>query len=154
MNHLTQKEDIVSEINTLPLDDRHESLRIAGVVGEAADVAYQARVRAALARLEPRTTDEVIVRRRESGINVHRWIALRRSARVSASPEEFQTFARVLGVSARWLAIGAGTPEQPPTGWSAFGEHADQAATPLEFSDTLGHDLLPLWERPRVEVLT
>lgn len=33
----------------------------------------------------------------------------------------------------------------PPEGWFAFGTHLDER---VELSKELGHDLLPLWERP------
>lgn len=40
------------------------------------------------------------------------------------------------------------TYQEPPEGWFAFGTHVDDPR-PLEFSEEVGEDLLPLWERPR-----
>jgi hypothetical protein len=40
------------------------------------------------------------------------------------------------------------TYQEPPEGWFTFGTHVDDPR-PLEFSEEVGEDLLPLWERPR-----
>ena len=40
------------------------------------------------------------------------------------------------------------TYREPPEGWYTFGHHADQPFDPLEFSEEVGEDGLPLWERP------
>lgn len=36
---------------------------------------------------------------------------------------------------------------EPPEGWFPFGMHVDEPV-PLEFSEEVGEDGLPLWERP------
>lgn len=35
-----------------------------------------------------------------------------------------------------------------PEGWYTFGTHVDQPDVRLEFSDEVGEDGLPWWERP------
>lgn len=141
--------------NTNTLSDSDELQRFTRIAQDAADAAFRVRVRNAVTlRIDQLGSDEMIRIRREAGIDVHRWIALRRSTRNASSPEEFQVFAGVLGVSARWLAIGMGTPavfEHPPAGWETFGSHVDRPDVELEFSTRVGpEDGLPLWERPRL----
>lgn len=129
--------------------------RSMAIAQEAADKAYRARVSAAILSLDgERYMEELVQRRADAGIDVHRWFALRASTRSAASPEEFQAFARVLRVSPRWLAIGFGDRldgiggfQEPPVGWETFGSHVDRPDEALEFSAELDEVGEPLWER-------
>lgn len=124
--------------------------RITQVVQHAADLAYRARIdRAIERRFGAGDLAALTKARREAGITEERWIALNQSTRQAASPGEFQAFARVLSVSPRWLSIGSGWIDEPPTGWFPFGSHVDRPdVNQLEFSKELDDGLMPLWERP------
>jgi hypothetical protein len=37
---------------------------------------------------------------------------------------------------------------EPPPGWYSFGTHVDDHSVVLEFSEDVGEDGLPFWERP------
>lgn len=151
--------------NTTTLDANVlEGERITQVIHAAADLAFQGRVRKAIrdlkAHLGAHADQKLVERRKQSGIEPRRWIALRLSTRNAHSPSEFQLLASVLGVSARWLATGErdaanSNPTRslvlPPAGWSFMGTHLDTTG-PLEFSTELDDTGLPLWERPVQEV--
>lgn len=136
--------------NTL-FDEAHGE-RIRRLVQDAFDAAFRARVqRAVTDRIHEAGMDALVRRQRAAGIDRDRWMLLTRSTRDAASPAEFKAFARVLRVSARWLAIGSAEPvrfQAPPEGWAAFGTHVDQPDLKLEFSAEVDEeDGLPLWER-------
>jgi hypothetical protein len=141
-----------------------ESDRITQVIQRAADIAFRARVHKALldlhAHLGAYSGQKLVERRKQSGLDARRWIALRQSTRNAESPAEFQLLASVLGVSARWLATGqrdAGDSSftrsrlVPPPGWSIFGT-LDQQEGPLEFSADTDDGGMPMWQRPLQEV--
>lgn len=130
--------------------DDPENLRCMQVVQHAADTAYRARVAEALSSRFAGGDGTAITRaRRAQGLSEDRWYALSQSSRYASSPAEFQAFARALSVSARWLAVGSGSRIDPPAGWYPFGTHIDSGPElHLDFSDEVGVDLLPLWERP------
>lgn len=133
--------------------DDMESRRITAVVQRAADAAFQARVAQAIDRRFT-SAQELAQARRNAGFVEGRWQELSQSTRQTRSAQEFGQFAQVLSVSPRWLATGAGSPLDPPAGWSAFGTHVESAdVVPLEFSTEVDGGLMPLWERPRSEVL-
>jgi hypothetical protein len=115
-----------------------DAQRITAAVRRAADLAFQARFQSAIERrLRQRGLNGITRQQREERINSERWDALRTSTRAAASPGEFQAFARVLGISPQWLAIGIGGYEAPPVGW-----HDE-----LEFSNRLDEGGMPKWER-------
>lgn len=139
------------------LNDPHDGARIRAVVRAAADDAYAARVDTAVRHLMEKSgvtdygtiTSELM---EKTELEHDEFVALHRTVR-GHTPRNFQAFARVLGVSARWLAIGGPWLQAPPAGWSTFGTHLDSPED-LEFSLTLDPgDLMPLWERPRTEVI-
>lgn len=148
--------------NTITLDaNASEGDRIIQVIHSAADLAFRGRVRKAISNLKAHLGDyadqKLVERRKHSGIDARRWIALRLSTRNAHSAAEFRLLARVLGVSPRWLATGqqddsTGSPVLPPAGWSFIGTHLD-TTVPLEFSNELDDAGMPLWERPAQEVL-
>ncbi|MFF2053681.1 hypothetical protein ACFVU2_18910 [Leifsonia sp. NPDC058194] len=146
--------------NTITLDaNASEGDRIIQVIHSAADLAFQGRVRKAISDLKAHLGDyadqKLTERRKHSGIDARRWIALRLSTRNAHSVAEFRLLARVLGVSPRWLATGQqddSTRSIPPAGWSVIGTHLDTTG-PLEFSTELDDAGMPLWERPLQEVL-
>lgn len=99
--------------NTNTLSDTDETQRFTQLAQLAADAAFRTRVKDAVTRrIDQLGDDELIRLRRSAGIDVHRWIALRRSTRNAHTVDEFQLFADVLGVSPRWLATGMGTREE------------------------------------------
>lgn len=136
--------------------DLHDGARIRAVVKAAADEAYTARVDVAVRQLMGKTGVEnygtiKTELMEKAGLEHDEFVALHGTVS-GHTPRNFQAFARVLGVSARWLAIGGPWPQEPPAGWSTFGTHLD-GPSELEFSLTLDPgDLMPLWERPRAEV--
>lgn len=129
-----------------------DSGRIVDVVRRAADTAYRARLARAHDRVIAEAGPAEFARRlRASELTAGQHRSLRNSLR-DITPAIFQTWARLLGVNARWLAIGSGNLIDPPEGWFQFGTHLDDPR-PLEFSETLSPgDLLPMWERPVAEV--
>lgn len=138
-----------TEITTLV--SGNERARMMRVVHDAADAAFRARVRNALTRrINEHGLADLARSKRAAGISLPRWDALCTSTREAESPAEFQTFARVLRVSARWLAIGsceADGYEPPPAGWEVFGTHVEQPGVLLEFSSRVDADGFPKWER-------
>ena len=126
-----------------------ESLRIRKVVQHASDTAFRARVQRAIdTRFGEHGMDLLDSCRQGEGISEQRWRVLSHSTRLASSPAEFQSFARALRVAPRWLATGSGWMNEPPAGWFTFGTHVDRPDLALDFSEALGEDLLPLWERP------
>lgn len=143
-----QKETPVSMPTTFA--DDPESQRITGVVQAAADESYRRRTRTAETVLVDKIGTAGLARERVgAGLTEERWLQLCGSSQ-SATPAEFQSFSRALHVSARWLAVGSGTPQTPPPGWDYFGTNIDTPG-PLEFSHECDSDGLPLWERPAIE---
>ena len=124
---LISKEDLVS-VRTTPLSDqdtldRLDQARVTQASHGAADVAFRARVKNALSsQLQTANIMDLARGRRELKIAVRRWLRLTRSTREAESPEEFQAFAQILGVSARWLAVGC--KDSSPDGAMPMPTHA------------------------------
>jgi len=148
----------VSETTTAPtalLADSPESVRIRGVVRRAADKAFRARVRHAVAS-QPGSTDDFAQKRRDAGFWGRPYISLVTSPS-TANREQFLALAELLNVEPRWLATGYGPSGleiaptlAPPAGWSTFGTNLDHKGG-IEFStETDPDDGMPLWERPVV----
>lgn len=137
---------------------RPEHQHSVAVVRRGADVAYQARVHGTIQAL-PGGADRSNTIMARAGLTHERFLELLRSTR-RVTRDEFQSFAKALRVSPRWLAIGAGEPADgvagwvaPPEGWHTFGSPVDQPDVELEFSEALDpDDLMPRWKRPRTTV--
>lgn len=145
-----------------------ESERIRAVVAEAADRAYRARVSRAINAGVQRDRvsalpgherlSTVAERMSAESMTDDEWNAAAQSRR-GLTKEQFQRFARVLGVSAKWLAIGTWRDSRdgylpPPASdtaspWPDFGTHS-HASTPVEFHPQVDDGGMPMWERALV----
>ncbi|ROR76126.1 hypothetical protein SAMN06295974_3726 [Plantibacter flavus] len=127
--------------------------RVSQVVRRSADAAYRARLEQALSeRLATTSMGRLLADFGDAGFGQTLREELLTTCRSAASPEQFQAFSRVLGVSPAWLAIGFGDRHDPApgTGWVALGTHVEEPGAHLEFSAELDETGLPLWERLRV----
>lgn len=115
---------------TSPLDPEHpDNVRIREGATRAADAAYWARVEKAVAHASAQPDAGT-----PRGISYGLMAELHGPQRHKLSPEGFRAFARDLGVSARWLAIGAGemTPVDPePRRIDQVGERASRISAAM-----------------------